>query len=108
MRLLTRPWRTWANERIPALVVRDRSGQTADFRLEIDAPQITAMLRSLVDKDAILCADSSLRIECPLDALHLERVSAIDAPSRIGPVDLVIFAVKLWDTEAAARAMTPH
>ncbi|MDR3454955.1 MAG: 2-dehydropantoate 2-reductase [Rhodoferax sp.] len=50
---------------------------------------------------------SGLRIECPADALYLERVTATDDPSSIGPVDLVIFAVKLWDTEAAARAMGP-
>lgn len=47
-------------ERIAVLVVRDRSGQTADFRLEkIDAPHITAVLRPLVDKDAILCTDGA-------------------------------------------------
>ncbi|TAL71170.1 MAG: hypothetical protein EPN79_05105, partial [Burkholderiaceae bacterium] len=50
---------------------------------------------------------SGLRIECPSNALHLERVTATDDPAHIGPVDLVIFAVKLWDTEAAARAMAP-
>ncbi len=50
---------------------------------------------------------SGLRIECPTNALHLERVTATDDASNIGPVDLVIFAVKLWDTEAAARAMAP-
>lgn len=47
-------------EHIAGLVVRDRSGQTADFRLErIDAPHITAVLRPLVDKDAILCTDGA-------------------------------------------------
>jgi transposase-like protein len=47
-------------ERVAVLVVRDRSGQTADFRLEnIDAPYIEAVLRPLVDKDAILCTDGA-------------------------------------------------
>ena len=47
-------------ERIAVLVVRDRSGQTADFRLQkVDAPHITAVLRPLVDKDAILCTDGA-------------------------------------------------
>lgn len=47
-------------EHIAVLVVRDRSGQTADFRLQaIDAPHITAVLRPLVDKDAILCTDGA-------------------------------------------------
>jgi hypothetical protein len=45
-------------EHIAVLVVRDRSEQTADFRLEgIDAPHLTAVLRPFVDKDAILCTD---------------------------------------------------
>ncbi len=47
-------------EHIAVLVVRDRSGQTADYRLEgIDATHITAVLRPLVDKDAILCTDGA-------------------------------------------------
>lgn len=47
-------------EHIAVLVVRDRSGQTADFRLErVDAPHVTAVLRPLVDKDAILCTDGA-------------------------------------------------
>ena len=47
-------------EHIAVLVVRDRSGQTADFRLaQIDAPHISAVLRALVDKDAILCTDGA-------------------------------------------------
>jgi 2-dehydropantoate 2-reductase len=35
------------------------------------------------------------------DAFQLPRVTATDDPATIGVVDLVIFAVKLWDTEAA-------
>ena len=47
-------------EHIAVLVVRDRSEQTADFRLQaIDAPHISAVLRPLVDKDAILCTDGA-------------------------------------------------
>ena len=41
----------------------------------------------------------------PQGNIHLPRVSATDDPSAIGPVDLVIIAVKLWDTEAAAKAV---
>lgn len=49
------PW-----ERVAVLVVRDRSGQTADFRLEkVDAPHVTAVLRPLVEQDAILCTDGA-------------------------------------------------
>lgn len=39
--------------------------------------------------------------------IHVPRVKATDDPASIGPVDLVIFAVKLWDTETAARAIRP-
>lgn len=64
-RKLPRPARKRAGvgaqwERIAVLVVRDRSGQTADFRLEkVDAHHIAAVLRPLVDKDAILCTDGA-------------------------------------------------
>lgn len=45
-------------EQIPVLVVRDRSGQTADFKLAVlDAPHISEKLGPLVDRDAILCTD---------------------------------------------------
>jgi 2-dehydropantoate 2-reductase len=39
--------------------------------------------------------------------LHLPKVKATDDPSSIGEVDMVIFAVKLRDTETAARAILP-
>src|SRR4051812_18138464 len=50
---------------------------------------------------------TGLRIESPIHPLHIERVTATDDPSYIGPVDLIVFAVKLWDTESAARALAP-
>src|SRR3982074_2234403 len=39
--------------------------------------------------------------------IHLPKVRVTDDPSTLGPVDLVILSVKLWDTEAAARAIKP-
>ena len=48
-----------------------------------------------------------LRIDCPQQPLHLLQVFASEHPSDIGPVDLVVFAVKLWDTDAAAQAIAP-
>jgi 2-dehydropantoate 2-reductase len=39
--------------------------------------------------------------------IHVPRVAVTDDPATIGPVDLVLIAVKLWDTEAAARAVKP-
>ena len=35
------------------------------------------------------------------DEFHLPKVTATDDPASIGIANLVIFAVKLWDTEAA-------
>ena len=40
-------------------------------------------------------------------AIHLPRVKVTDDPATIGPVDLVLFTVKLWDTEAVARTIKP-
>lgn len=39
--------------------------------------------------------------------VHIPRVTVTDDPSTIGAADLVLVAVKLWDTEAAARAIKP-
>ena len=50
---------------------------------------------------------NGLRIESPQGDVHVPRVSATDDPARIGPVDLVFFTVKLYDTEAATRALAP-
>ena len=38
---------------------------------------------------------------------HLEQVQATDDPQEIGPVDLVMICVKLWDTEAALSQIRP-
>lgn len=48
-----------------------------------------------------------LRIESPVSPLHLPTVQATDDPARVGPVDLIVFAVKLWDTASAAQQMAP-
>jgi 2-dehydropantoate 2-reductase len=39
--------------------------------------------------------------------LHLKNVSATDDPREVGPVDVILFAVKLWDTEKAAELAHP-
>jgi 2-dehydropantoate 2-reductase len=39
--------------------------------------------------------------------IHLQRVKVTDDPATLGVADLVIIAVKLWDTESAARAVKP-
>lgn len=48
---------------------------------------------------------NGLRIESPSGNLHLQNVIAHDDPSQIGVVDVVLFAVKLWDTETAAHQL---
>lgn len=39
--------------------------------------------------------------------IRVPKVRATDDPASLGPVDLVILSVKLWDTEAAARQIRP-
>ena len=39
--------------------------------------------------------------------LHVDPVNATDDPRYVGPVDLVLFGVKLWDTEDAAQQLGP-
>jgi len=39
--------------------------------------------------------------------IHVPKVVASADPADIGPVDLVIVSVKLWDTQDAARAIAP-
>jgi 2-dehydropantoate 2-reductase len=51
--------------------------------------------------------ESGLRIESSHGDLQLPKVTATDVPGEIGPVDLVLFTVKLWDTDAAAAALPP-
>jgi 2-dehydropantoate 2-reductase len=48
-----------------------------------------------------------LRLESPLGDLLLQSPYATDNPADVGPVDIVLFAVKLWDTEQAARLALP-
>jgi 2-dehydropantoate 2-reductase len=39
--------------------------------------------------------------------LHLQTITATDDPASLTPPDIVLFAVKLWDTESAARQIRP-
>lgn len=48
-----------------------------------------------------------LRIESPLGNIHVPRVNATDDPSTVGPVDVVFFAVKLYDTDSALPLLPP-
>src|SRR6266511_182184 len=48
-----------------------------------------------------------IKIESALGALHLKDVDVTDDPNQVGPVDVVLFAVKLWDTERAGEQTRP-
>jgi 2-dehydropantoate 2-reductase len=63
----------------------------------------------LIARGAQLVAlrNKGLRIESTLGDLHLPKIDATSDPEDVGPVDLVLFAVKLWDTEAAAEMARP-
>jgi 2-dehydropantoate 2-reductase len=43
----------------------------------------------------------------PQGAIHVPQVTVTDDPAMVGVVDLVLIAVKLWDTDAAALAVRP-
>ena len=50
---------------------------------------------------------NGLRVTSARGDLHLLDVVATDDPSTLAPADVVMIAVKLWDTEAAAEAVKP-
>ncbi|HXF89385.1 MAG TPA: 2-dehydropantoate 2-reductase [Xanthobacteraceae bacterium] len=50
---------------------------------------------------------NGLKVESPLGDLHLKDAKATDDPKQVGTVDVVLFAVKLWDTERAAELARP-
>jgi 2-dehydropantoate 2-reductase len=51
--------------------------------------------------------ERGLAIEGGPQAIHLPKVNVTDDVKKIGPVDVAMFCVKLWDTESAARALRP-
>ncbi|MBL6615184.1 MAG: 2-dehydropantoate 2-reductase [Reyranella sp.] len=48
-----------------------------------------------------------LRLESPRGDIHLVPTQATDDPKTVGPVDIVLFCVKLWDVESAGAAIKP-
>jgi 2-dehydropantoate 2-reductase len=51
--------------------------------------------------------DGGLHIESPSGNVHVPRVSATDDPASVGPVDIVFFTVKLYDTDSALASLGP-
>jgi len=48
-----------------------------------------------------------LKIESVHGDIHIAKPNVTDDPASVGPVDIVLFAVKLWDTEKAAELTKP-
>jgi len=51
--------------------------------------------------------ERGLRLQSGAGDLHLPQVQVTDDPATAGPVDTVLFGVKLWDTQSAALAIRP-
>ena len=51
--------------------------------------------------------EHGLKVESELGDIHLPAVRVTDDTRTLEPVDLVLFSVKLWDTDAAARSIKP-
>jgi len=49
--------------------------------------------------------EKGLKVESPLGNLHIDPVVATDDPKTVAPVEIVLFAVKLWDTERAGEQL---
>ena len=50
---------------------------------------------------------AGLKVVSPRGDTHLVRTQATDDPAAIGPVDIVLFCVKLWDVESAGERIKP-
>ena len=48
-----------------------------------------------------------LRVESPRGNTHLQPTKGTENPAEVGPVDYVLFCVKLWDVESAGVAIKP-
>jgi 2-dehydropantoate 2-reductase len=51
--------------------------------------------------------ERGLVVESKLGDVRLHSVQATDDPATLGPVDVVLIGVKLWDTERAVRLISP-
>lgn len=51
--------------------------------------------------------ERGLTVRSALGDIRIEKPTATDEPATLGVCDVVLFAVKLWDTESAAQAIRP-
>lgn len=73
-------------------------------RLAASGSDVTFLARG-AHLDAL--RSNGLRIESPKGNVHLPGVKATSDAAAIGPVDVVLFAVKMYDVEAAAAMLAP-
>ena len=51
--------------------------------------------------------DGGLHVDSPQGSFHLPKVQATDRPQAVGPVDVVLFTVKMYDVDASAATLQP-
>src|SRR5262245_21831054 len=51
--------------------------------------------------------ERGLCIRSPLGTIHARPLKVTDDPATIGPVDIVLFTVKLYQTDAAVQQLRP-
>jgi 2-dehydropantoate 2-reductase len=51
--------------------------------------------------------EHGLRVASANGDIRIARPALVEDPGALGPIDVVLFAVKLWDTESAAAAIRP-
>src|SRR5687768_14653082 len=51
--------------------------------------------------------EGGLHIESPNGSIDLPKVQATDRPHAVGPVDVVLFTVKMYDVDASAATLKP-
>jgi 2-dehydropantoate 2-reductase len=51
--------------------------------------------------------EHGLHVKSANGDVHVQKPSVVDDPAALSPVDVALFAVKLWDTEQAAERLRP-
>jgi len=51
--------------------------------------------------------DAGLHVESPQGSFHLPKVQATDRTQAVGPVDVVLFTVKMYDVDVSAATLQP-
>jgi len=100
------PVRVGGNEKIMKIAIMATGGVGGYFgaRLAAAGENVHFVARG-AHLDAI--RKNGLYVESMFGNLHIKDTPATDDPTTIGPVDVVLFAVKLWDSETAAEACKP-